>query len=205
MQKGIILFDIDKTIFNTVGMSRAFDERLISILGNPRLEEFKKAKEEYKSILSNERYFVPEDFIKVLCKKFNFNNHKILVNVFYGDNYAYIYKENVFTETFRILEKLRNRFRFGIFSEGTTKFQNHKFKSMNLEKYFDKNLIFIVDVKDTKDIVKKIPKFAIVVDDKESICEFLTKNRIKVIWLNKIDNRVNPNFETIHNLLDLNL
>lgn len=117
----------------------------------------------------------------------------------------HIYKENVFTETFEILEKLRNRFKFGIFSEGTTKFQNHKFKSMNLERYFDKNLIFIVDAKDTKEAINKIPKSAIIVDDKEHICGFLTKNKRKAIWLNKTDNRVNPNFETIHGLLDLNL
>lgn len=89
-KKGVILFDIDKTIFNTEGMSRTFDEKIISILGNPSFEDFRKAKGEYKSTLSNERYFVPEDFVKVLCKKFNFNNHKALVDVFYGDNYAYI-------------------------------------------------------------------------------------------------------------------
>jgi hypothetical protein len=74
---------------------------------------------------------------------------------------------------------------------------------MNLNEYFDKDLIFILDAKDNKEAVNKIPKGAIVVDDKERICEFLTEHRIKAIWLNKKDGRVSPNFQTIHNLVEL--
>lgn len=55
-----------------------------------------------------------------------------------------IYRENVFPETLEILRKLKSRFKFGIFSEGTAKFQNHKFESMKLDKYFDKELIIVL-------------------------------------------------------------
>jgi len=203
MDKGIILFDIDKTIFDTDKMVKAFDGKMMSILGVSDFDYLKQAKEEYKKSLANERYFVPERFCETLCERFNFDNQEALTDVFYGRNHAYIYKESVFPETYIVLDKLKDRFRFGIFSEGTAKFQNNKFRSMGLNKYFDENLIFIVEAKDTKEVIKKIPKSAVVVDDKESICELLVKNKIKTVWLNKTDSRVNPNFETIHSLLDL--
>ena len=91
----------------------------------------------------------------------------------------------------------------GIYSEGTAKFQNHKFRSLGLDRYFDNDLIFIVDAKDTKEVLNKIPKDAIIVDDKETICGFLTKNDIRAIWLNRKDNRKSDKFETIYSLFDL--
>lgn len=63
----------------------------------------------------------------------------------------------------------------------------------------------MADAKDTREVLKRIPKFAIIIDDKESICEYLNQNNIKTIWLNKTNGHVNLNFETIHSLLDLNL
>ena len=97
---------------------------------------------------------------------------------------THIYNVNVYKETLEVLEKLKDKYRLGIYSEGTKKFQNHKFKSLGLNKYFDKDLIFIVD-------------------DKETICEFLTKNEIRAIWLNRKDNRKSDKCETIYSLFEL--
>lgn len=141
--------------------------------------------------------------MKLLCKKLNLSNFNSLLNIYYGDEYKYIYKNSIFKETEPILESLKTRFNLGIYSEGTDKFQNHKFQKMGISKYFDPNLIFIVSAKDTPEVVSKLPRGAIVVDDKEKICEFLTKNNIKAIWLNKIDDRESDRFKTIHNLSDL--
>ncbi|KKP39430.1 MAG: hypothetical protein UR29_C0007G0081 [Candidatus Woesebacteria bacterium GW2011_GWC2_33_12] len=116
---------------------------------------------------------------------------------------THIYNVNVYKETLEVLEKLKDKYRLGIYSEGTKKFQNHKFKSLGLNKYFDKDLIFIVDAKDTKEVLEKIPKDAIIVDDKETICEFLTKNEIRAIWLNRKDNRKSDKCETIYSLFEL--
>lgn len=203
MKKGIILFDIDKTIFNTESMSKEIDRKIIELLHHPDHKLILEAKSQYKNTLTNERYFVPEDYIKILCKKINFNNKKSLEDIFYAKKYAYIYKENVYEETFEIIDKLKNSYQLGIFSEGTSRFQNNKFYSMNLDKFFNKDLIFIVNEKDTKEAIDKIPKNAIVVDDKETICQFLTDNGIRAIWLNRKDNRKSDSFKTIHSLLEL--
>lgn len=203
MKKGILLFDLDRTIFDTEKMSKTFSTVILNLLGNNDLERFENTKEEYKRTLIKGSDFSPEDFVSFLCKKYNFTDKKCLLEVYYGEKYKHIYEENVFTETYQILEILRYKYFLGIYSEGTEKFQNHKFKSMNITNYFKKDLIFIVDNKDTQEVIELIPKKAIIIDDKENICEFLIKNEIKAIWLNKIDDTKSNNFETIHSLLDL--
>lgn len=195
MQKGIILFDIDRTIFDTDGEVKGFNEAILKVLKHSDLKSLE--------VLNKSRNFSPEDYVKELCAKFNFNDQEKLLEIFYGEKYKYIYKNNVFPETRIILDKLKAGYRLGIYSEGTAIFQNHKFKSLGLDSYFDKDLVFIFDAKDTKDATQKIPRSAIIVDDKERICEFLTENSIRAIWLNRKDDRINPNFQTSHSLLEL--
>ena len=194
MQKGIILFDIDRTIFDTGKMVEDIDTATAKIIKSSNLESL--------IVLNRSREFSPETYTKMLCEKFHFNDQKKLLEIFYGGKYKYIYKNNVFPKTRIVLDKLKTNYRLGIYSEGISKFQNNKFKSLELDEYFEKNLIFIFAAKDTEEAIAKIPKSAIIIDDKERICEFLTKNGINAIWLNKIDDRVSPNFQTIHNLLE---
>jgi len=91
MKKGIILFDIDKTIFNTESMSKEINRKIVELLHHPDHKLILEAKDQYKNTLTNERYFVPEDYIKILCEKINFNNKKSLEDIYYDQKYAYIY------------------------------------------------------------------------------------------------------------------
>lgn len=153
--------------------------------------------------MKNDREYDPEIILKLIAQEFKFSHIQKLLDVYFGKEYEHLYSGSVYPETFEIIEKLKDKFTFGIYSEGTSKFQNHKFRSMGISKYFEESLIFIVGAKDTSDVVSKLPKEAIIVDDKERICEFLTKNGIKAIWLNKSDGRESKKFTTIHKLLDL--
>ncbi len=203
MKKGIILFDIDRTIFDTVRLSETLRLELQRVIKKVSLEDIREVMNEFTSSLGADREFDPEQFTKFLCNRFDFLDQKLLLDVFYDPANKHWYRDFIFQETFTVFEKLKNRFRMGIYSEGTKKFQNYKFDSMEILKYLDRDLIFILDHKTNPDAVKKIPKGSIVVDDKESVCEFLVENGIKVIWLNKKDDRKNANFSTIHNLLEL--
>ncbi len=203
MGQKIILFDIDKTLLDTEKMSAMRNEIVLKILKTTDTGKMQSVKDDYRATLENEREYVPEDYIKLLSDRFNFKNIQPLLDAYYGKESSYAYEDAVFLETKIVLNKLKNKFRLGIFSEGTEKFQKHKFKSMNLNKYFDKDLIFIFDAKDTMEVINRLPKSAIVVDDKESICNFLHKGGVKCIWLNKKDDGVNDNFRTIHDLLEL--
>jgi len=195
MQKGIILFDIDKTIYDTDHQAEDFDKVIASVLSRSDVVSLKDS--------NDDRQFSPEVYTKRLCEKYDFKNQDRLLEVFYADKYKHIYEDNIFPETRIVLDNLKNKFRLGIYSEATHKFQIHKFKATGLEKYFDKDLVFILDAKDTEGAIKNIPDGALVVDNNEHICEFLTEHGIKVIWLNKKDDKVSPDFPTIHNLLEL--
>jgi FMN phosphatase YigB (HAD superfamily) len=194
-KKRIILFDIDKTIYNTDHQAEDFDKLISDVLGRSDVVSLKDS--------NDDRQFSPEVYTKRLCDKYNFENQDKLLEVFYGDKYKHIYRDNVFPETRIVLDKLKCDYQLGIYSEATHKFQTHKFKSTGLEKYFEKDLVFILDAKDTEGAIKNIPEGAMVVDNNERICEFLTEHGIKAIWLNKKDDRVSLNFQTIHNLLEL--
>lgn len=202
MNKKILLFDTDRTIFDTDKMSKIREGLMCSLL-KITVDELQEIKGEYRKTLANEREFNPDDFVKILCNKLEFSDGKLVLDLYYGNKYKYFYEDSVYLEFFEVVEKLKNKCKFGIYSEAFKKFREHKFESMNIKKYFDPDLIFFADAKDTPEVVKQLPKDVIVVDDKESICEFLTENSIRAIWLNKKDDRVSKNFKTIHNLLEL--
>jgi FMN phosphatase YigB (HAD superfamily) len=201
--KQILLFDIDRTLLDTEKMSDWRNEVVLKILNTEDLDKIKSVKADYRTTLKNERDYIPDEYLKTLNTELRFKDLKKLLSAYYGKEFDYIYEESVFSEVKTVLGQLNGKFRLGIFSEGTHKFQNHKFRAMNLNEYFDDDLIFINDAKDTPEVVSKIPKGAIVVDDKENICDFLFANRVKCIWLNKKDDRINDKYPTIHNLLEL--
>jgi len=203
MKKGILLFDIDQTLIDTDKASEKHNEKILKILGNPDKNEYQKIKDTYKHSLSNQREYDPEVIYKKVCERFNFKNLSSLLNVYYEKENWFIYKESVFPEVKECLGKLKDNYNFGIFSEGVPKFQNNKFQAMGIAEYFESDLIFIVNAKDNIEIISKLPKDSIIVDDKENICEFLTNNGFRAIWLNKKDNEKSDRFKTIHNLLDL--
>lgn len=202
MKKDILLFDIDRTIFDTDKMSAFLSEKLGDILGRGNIAEINQIKRNYISSLERDREFTPDELCRRLAKRFKASGAD-LIKVFYGRNFKHIYKDCVFPEFFELYKKLKSKFRFGVYSEGTLRFQTHKFRSMQITKYLDKNLIFIVPVKDNPQTMKKISKEAIIVDDKEIICEALIKSGFHPVWLNKKDGRESIKFETIHSLLEL--
>lgn len=201
--KKILLFDIDKTIFDTDKLSNSFNQNIAKVLGTTDINRINAIKEKYRKTLSNPREYVPEVSLKLIADDFRFKDVNKLIEIYSGKNYEYLYSDAVYPESFEVLEKLKEQYRLGIYSEGTGVFQNHKFQSMGIQKYFDKELIFIVDAKDNQKTLAKIPKGAIIVDDKERICEYLTQNGIKAIWLNRKNEKVNKKFITIHNLIEL--
>lgn len=201
--QGIILFDIDRTIFDTDGMSRLLNQELGRILGAKSLEKIDQIKRDYVQSLERDRYYKPEEFCRRLALAYKFPKTKDLVEVFYGKKFAYIYKQSVFSDFFEVSKKLKNRFRFGIYSEGSLKFQRHKYESMMIDKYFDKNLVFIVRSKDNRTMLKKMTKNMTIIDDKKIICDFLFKNNIPVVWLNKKGEIDSNKYATIHSLSEL--
>ncbi len=202
MKKGIILFDIDRTILDTGKMINMFDSLILDILDNPNYDDFKNTEASYFRTLTNERYFNVTDYAKFMSNRFKSGVGDSIVKIFYSDEHRHIYKDCVFNESIELLDKLGD-WNLGIYSEGTNEFQKNKFNSMDIDKYFDKDLVFIVDAKDTKEVIDRFPQESIIIDDKETICQFLTDNGIRAIWINRKDERKSDKFETIYSLLEL--
>jgi FMN phosphatase YigB (HAD superfamily) len=201
--KGIILFDIDRTIFDTSEHSKASILELQKVIKNASTDDIQNAKLEFLSSLSADREFDPEKLTKFLCDKFDVKDKELILDIYYNSRYKFLYTDYIYPETFEVFNKLKNKYRLGIYSEGTKKFQNHKFSSLEILEYVDKDLIFILDHKTNSKALSKIPTGVIVIDDKESVCEYLTDNGVKTIWLNKKDDRVSSKFNTIHDLSEL--
>lgn len=197
------MFDIDRTIFDTDGPSIIRNQAILKLLGNLQIEEFNRVKSDYKLTLMNEREYIPEDYIKMLCDKYDFEDIDALIDTYYGNEFNILYKNSVYPDFFDVAEKLVQQFRLGIYSEGYKRFRENRLYAMNIDKYIDSDLVFMFDEKDNIEAINKIPEGSIVIDDKETICQFLTDNGIRAIWINRKDDRKSDNFETIYSLLEL--
>lgn len=198
MKNKIILFDIDRTIFDTEGHRKELFLRISKLVG-VSLQKVYNYLDIYFSSLKNEREYCSEDFARTLTVNKDLQD-KIL-SYHYGILSQVLCAKYVYDEVHEMFNILSNNFRLGIYSEGECKLQKSKIQGLN--RYFDKDLIFIVDAKDNNETLEKLPKEAIIIDDKEIICEFLTKNGFRAIWLNRKDDRKSERFKTIHSLLEL--
>lgn len=203
MQKGIILFDIDRTLLDTDKSLEDHDNEILKVLGSENKNKLQNIRKQYIKSLKNSREYDAEELLSKICRKFNFDNLQKLVDVYLKKENWFIYKNAIYPDVKITLAKLLGDCRLGVFSEALPKFQINKFHAMDLDKYFDPELILILPAKDNLEAIQKIPKGAIVVDDKLTICEFLNKNGVKVVWLNRKDSSVNPDFSTIHSLVEL--
>lgn len=205
MKKGIILFDIDRTILNNAKLRDFIIEGVLDVIGKEKHDVFLKAWNKYVTSLSRDREFDPAGFAKTLASILKKDLSSQIEEAFYKEN---IFKDSLFSDTPVVLEQLSKKYDLGVFSEGTGKFQNFKYKHLGLDKYFDKKLVFIFPEKDTHEVLEEIPEGSIVVDDKQIIVEHLKEHGIKAVWVNrktkeKIDGI--PTIFSLKELLDLPL
>lgn len=78
--KGIILFDIDRTIFDTAKFSEYLESEFFKIIKKIPLEEIRTAKQEFINAPNADREYDPEIFVKFLCTKFDFADEKSLLD-----------------------------------------------------------------------------------------------------------------------------
>lgn len=201
MSKKIILFDIDLTLFNNHKFVELKDEQIIKIIGIKDIPRYKKILPNYLSGLDNQRDFEPSEFINIVCDEFSFKNKSLLMNLTYDD--ITLYRQSIFPEVESTFEKLAKSYELGIYSEGKLDFQNYKLKALGISYFLNQKYIIIAEAKDTEEALEKVPKESIIIDDKETICQFLTDNGFRAIWINRKDDRKSDNFETIYSLLEL--
>ena len=106
MDKKVILFDIDRTLFDVENYAQQTDEQILSVLSEFDSNLVLEIENEYLNSLSNPREFVPEDLIDSLCKRLNVNKYSELLEVLFDKKYSYLYTQNVYPEAKDVLEPL---------------------------------------------------------------------------------------------------
>lgn len=200
MDKKIILFDWDDTLFSKTKYKKNLRSNLARICEVSEVKIF-EFEEQYFNRLVKSDDFKIENFVSSFEQKFS---KKIDLEDF-GTNKLGIYSQAFFPEIIEVLEKMKNKYVLGIYSQGFESLQKIKIKYSGIEKYFNKNLIFIDRDKTSQNFIKNLPIKSIIIDDKKEVIETLKKLRpdLKLIWINRNNKEKIKGVKTIKSLSEL--
>ena len=198
MTKKIILFDMDRTIYDTKSSGEKISQCLAEI-SQKTVEEIKKIQIDYTSGLESSTDFDPDEFLKEVEKETKVDLETLNQAFFSSKNFV------LYPEAKEKLNKLLNEgYSLGIFSEGVYEWQMKKLILTGIINYFDKNFIFIGRRKLSEDFIKKLPDGATIIDDKKEVVEKLgALGRFRVIWINRINDETISGVKTIKSLLEI--
>jgi phosphoglycolate phosphatase-like HAD superfamily hydrolase len=197
--KPIILFDIDRTIFNTDQFRYNYMHKFLSLMHVPA-EKFEEGRTSYHNTLEKHTDFLPEDYLKHLSAFFNFPLEKLRHAYYTPDNFT----QALFPDTLPALTSLSRSNTLGIFSEGYSSFQITKLKLSGIYDYFVPRYTHIHRRKLDLQIIKSLPHNCTVVDDNPEVISILTGHfGIDPVLLNRNASSSIPGSKTIHSLLDL--
>lgn len=197
----IILFDIDKTIFDT----RVSGERATVSIGSvARIspDEIERINGEYKSQLHSTTDFDSSDFLREVSTQTGSKLEELTGGLFDQNNFV------LYPETLETLERLSSEgYSLGTFSEGVREWQMKKLTLTGAIDYFNPSLILIKRRKLSPESIDEIPKGSTVVDDKKEVIKTLRHLRpdLKLVWVNRQDQEELDisQIMTIENLSDL--
>lgn len=200
MNKKIILFDWDDTLFSKTEYKKRLSLALANVSKIPE-DEVWKFEEEYFESLDKSGDFRIDNFLKFISQR---SEIKIDLTNFVNDNLN-IYSGSVFSEVINVLNQLRNTFVLGVYSQGFNDLQRMKIKNSGLENYFDEKLIYINSNKLDPKFIATLPTESIIIDDKKEVVETLKQLRfdLELIWINRKDGEKMEGVKTIESLREL--
>lgn len=199
MEKEIILFDFDDTLFSKIEYKKNLRSNLARICEATEKEIFCFEEKYFESLIKSDDFKI-DDFLQKSSQKFNKN---IQLEDFNSDKLG-IYSGALFSDSISTLNNLKDNFRLGIYSQGFNSLQRIKIKSSGIESFFDKELIYISRNKLDPKFVEKLPDGATIVDDKKEVIEKLHPlKKFKLCWLSRVNNEKFPGVKTIKSLLEI--
>lgn len=196
MEKQIILFDLDDTLFSKTEYLKRLNDNLAREC-NTSSEQIADFGNKYFESLGNSNDFHIKKYLEYLGQNFN---KEIDLENFTTDKLK-IYSGSLFSDTIPVLEKLKDNFRLGIYSQGFDDCQRIKINESGIGNYFDEELIFIARNKSDPKFIERLPDGSTIVDDKKEKFEALKETeRFNLVWINRKDDEVMDGIETIRNL-----
>lgn len=181
MVREIILFDIDYTLINSQISKELRRERFSKLLGISE-EDFSLTEKEYVKKDTGFTDFDPNEYVDFITNKYSVSREDIS-KIFFDD---INFQRALYPDVIASLDKLRNNYSLGIFSEGMEDFQMMKLHRSDILKYFDPKLVFIHRRKLTGEVLSLLPEGCYIVDDNVFVVEALCKTGdCKPIWLNR--------------------
>lgn len=194
-----VLFDIDKTLFNSSILMEGFNKK-VSLETGIEVSIIMNISENYLANLESRTDFEPSGFIKKLATETK-TETKILNNIFFDRK---IYKRALYPEVINVLQELKdNGVLMGTFSEGHVSFQMRKLEMTGISHFF-KGPMIIERRKLSNESINKIPEGVAIIDDKKEVIEKLHLfKKIKLFWLNRNNDEKIPGVKTIKSLLEI--
>ena len=170
MEKSVLLFDIDYTIFNTDRFKKKISEYIYRYfhLEKNSIDLFDK---QYQEGIQEKIGINIKDYSEQLSKKFSLPPDRIFNLIMDNQN---LYLHSLYPDTLPALSLLSKKHILGIFSQGYISFQMNKLNKMGILPFFDEKHIYIFPHKIHKDNMEKLPKNAVVIDDKLSVVEAIS-------------------------------
>lgn len=192
-----ILFDLDRTLFNTDHFIELVRIRIASLAQKDE-QALKQLESKYK-LLFRKLTFDPLHYSEFLSHELKTNSSEIF-RLFTDSK---IYSESVFDEVIPVLKFCKKRSHIGIFSEGNVGFQKMKLSYSDLGSYVDPNHIYIFENKLVPALLENLPADIVIVDDKLRVIDQLTEHGIKSIWINRTSKQKHKIAQTIFSLSEL--
>lgn len=192
----LVLFDIDRTLFDTDKYLAEMDQVLMLKIG-ARHEEFNDAVKEYYKNIDSVIRFVPNDYLTHLSDTFAVPQ-KSLEDIFWDKQRYLKYR---YPDVVPTLDTISRKYSVGIFSEGDEEFQLFKYRTLSITLFINENQIYIVPDKNDEDFLRTVPDDAIIIDDSLKNIEVLNQyENFKPIWINREDEAVHEEIPTIFEL-----
>ena len=195
----IILFDIDKTIFDTKASGEKVTES-IGLVTRMTPSEVERINEGYKKHLDSTTDFDSNDFLRKVSDETGNSLQELTEALFNPNNFV------LYSETLTVLKHLLDEgYSLGTFSEGVPEWQMKKLVLTGVINYFDPALIFIERRKLTPEAIEKIPSGVILIDDKKVVIETLRQLRpdLELMWINRKNEEEMEGVKTIRSLTEL--
>ena len=193
-----ILFDIDKTPFDTPKFAQETNEALAHTIGHS-VEELMGVFFEYEKTITRTE-FNPWDYLQALANAFQVDRAK-LEQVYFAPEH---YRNSLYSETLPVLQSLHEH-QLGAYTEAVIAWQEKKLELSGLKHFFVNNLIFISRDKKDSQLISQLPP-SIVIDDHVEYLQAMKQlrpNDLQPVWINRESEEKSPEFSTIHDLSEL--
>lgn len=184
MEGKTLVFDLDRTLFDTEESGRRYKEALTTDTGL-EISKYDQIYQDYKSTLESSTDFDPEELLNLFEKNLNIDREELEKKFWDGENFV------LFPKVKEQLEELAKKNTLTLFSEGKEGWQLKKIKKTGIDGLFDLKESLIKRRKLNSEVVAKIPQEAVVIDDKEEVIKELSSQRpdLKLIWINRKDDQ----------------